>query len=106
MTTLNMYLVTRPNIYRDCYDEYDSFVVCCETEQEARETLPGDQGRAFDKLRSCWVDTFSGRVYGTHKYNTCSWILGLDIETLEVEHIGTALLGTQKGVILSSFNAG
>ncbi|MEK7431884.1 MAG: hypothetical protein AABZ74_02025 [Cyanobacteriota bacterium] len=103
---LNIYLVTSPNIYRTSYDEYDSFVVCCETEQEARETLPGGQRYIFDKLRHCWADTFSGRVYGTHKYNTHGWVLGLDIDALRVERIGLAAPETRKGVILSSFNAG
>ncbi len=61
------------------YDTYDSAVIACETEQEAKSWPVGDTG------------TFG------------SWALP---EFVSVKYIGEAAPGTERGEICSSYNAG
>jgi len=84
---MNLYLITRT----DCvdYDEYDSAVVCAESEAHARDIHP-DGG--------CRI---SERMEPAPKYGT--WIAP---ELVKVELIGTAEPLLPAGVICASFNAG
>lgn len=87
-----LYLVERTD--KVTWDEYDSFVVCAESEDEARRVYPS--GRMFfeddmseesrEYFKWCWTDK---------------------IETLEVTCIGLASVSLKnRQVICSSFNAG
>lgn len=87
------------------YDTYDSCIVCAENEDEARKIHPS-------KYVTHYKD---GRWYGTHtnggEYETengpySSWVQFTQIDKVIVEYIGEADKTIQKGVILSSFNAG
>lgn len=74
---MNIYLVERTDSVG--YDEYDSFVVVAETEEEALNTTPSD----YVTLDS-WVGS---------------------IQDLKVTLVGR-FIGNVRGVILASFNAG
>ncbi len=66
----------------DGYDTFDSAVVAAESETEARSIHP--DGRKREYCVSSW----------TRK------------ENITVDYIGTAKEGTERGVIVASFNAG
>jgi len=74
---MKLYLISQ-NFNRD-YDTYDSAVVAARNEGEARNTKIGS------------TDEFG------------SWVTP---DKVEVELIGTAIKGTEAGIILASFNAG
>ena len=87
-----LYLVERTD--KVTWDEYDSFVVCAESEDEARRVYPG--GRMF------FEDDMSEE---SRKY--FKWCWTDKIETLEVTCIGLASVSLKnRQVICSSFNAG
>lgn len=65
------------------YDTFDSAIVAAETEDDARMIKPCSRD---------WGDRWS------------SWARSPD--KVSVEEIGTAKDGTERGVILASFNAG
>ncbi len=69
------------------YDTFDSAIVAAETEEDARNIRPR----------------------GDERYPMEDWEVDYDWarpEDVKVEYIGEAKEGTEKGVILSSFNAG
>ncbi len=104
-STLNLYLVSlpsRPISYMQTYDFYDSFVVCCETEQQARQTHPLGLGYVYDSS-GFWTST--GTMIGDALAKHNSWVKGVDIHLLDVKHIGTAIEETPE-IILASYNAG
>lgn len=104
----NLYLVSRTDIYSDQWDYYSSFVVCCSTEDEARETHPSDDLMKYIKDRLVWGDyrTKNVRYFGNSKKNNQGWVLGKDICHLTVTLIGTASKTTERGIILSEFVRG
>ena len=73
---MNIYLVSRTDAVG--YDEYDSWVVCAENEEDALCSEP----------------------YGDEKPRKFPQYKGL-----EVELIGEAVKGSTFGIVLSSFNA-
>jgi hypothetical protein len=79
---LKIYLVKRTDHIE--WETYDSFIICCENEEEARKTHPNGKQISFE--------------------NNCeNWISSDDIETLEVTYLGKAERSIKKGIILSSF---
>ena len=74
---MNIYVISQDE--NDGYDTFDSAVVAAKNEDEARHIQPSDWGG---------VD---------------AWALSKNVK---VQLIGTAVSGTQAGVILASFNAG
>lgn len=99
---LNIYLVKRTGEIG--WDEYESFVVCCETEQDARETFPDSSvSFIFNNSLETWIDP--ANKTRELKYHLQTWIPGRFLNTLNVTFIGIAD-AVKKGVILSSFNAG
>lgn len=105
ITTQGLYRVSRTD--RGDYDEYDSFVVICASEEEARKTHPREyvyHGRSDDNGSFwCWYDENIGQ---TRTYmGGMTWVNATQIHTLDVEFIGE-ITSNEKGVILASYNAG
>ena len=84
----------------DNYDTYDSAIVAAESEEEARKS-PVDVYYEWDDSENSWM--FKYRDGSRKKENNYYWAHPDDIK---VEYIGEAKEGTEKGVILASFNAG
>lgn len=126
-SNLNLYLVERTDYIS--YDKYDSFIVCCANEQEARETHPEDDSLVFNKEKLCWNETRRydekigneiGKIYcrgflskehdhnikTEHSVSCGSWICGCSISHLKIILIGKADSSIKKGIILASFHAG
>jgi len=80
-----LYLVERTDDVD--YDEFDSFIVCARSKQEARQTTPHF--------------TYMGQYTWGEQ-----WIKREDINALNITYIGIANKRTKYGVILASFNAG
>jgi len=68
------------------YDTYDSAIVCAENEGEAVTIHPG--GDAYEERGCFWLGVWCKQ------------------EFVKAECIGEAKVGTEKGVIVASFNAG
>lgn len=75
------------------YDSYDSFVICCENENVARNTHPGSE------IFIWWDDESYSRMYD-------SWVQPEMVSKLIVEFLGIADAKIPKGIICASFNAG
>jgi hypothetical protein len=84
---LNLYLVSQNE--NNHYDTYDSFVIACESEEEARHTNPQD-GCVMPKKD--WLYLYS------------SWCSSPDHVT--VTYLGIADASVKHGIVCSSFNAG
>ena len=69
------------------YDTYDSAVVAAETEEEAQK-----------------MDPDNGGVYNFNR--AWAFIWAFTLESVTVKYLGEATIGTEKGVICASFNAG
>lgn len=82
---MKLFFVSRTDIWD--YDEHDSFVIACETEDEARNADPytGKQIENWNSGFSTWT-TF--------------------IEKVKVQYLGEADSSVAKGIVCSSFNAG
>jgi hypothetical protein len=87
---MNLYLL-RQNV-NNGYDTYDSAIVAATTEAEAKEIHPSIYSKDI-----IYSDDLS--IYDW-AYDWCT------PKDVQVTYIGTAKPGTNKGVILSSFNAG
>lgn len=84
MDSMNLYLIERPDDNPAGYDDYDSAVVCANSEDEARMIHP--RGTDWDGKAGEWD----------------SWV---GSETVRVTLIGVATAPV-KGVVCASFNAG
>lgn len=80
------------------YDTYDSAVVAAETESEA--ILISPEGYVWSD-GTWWGVRSDGQHYETGRYS--AWAKPSDVKA---KQLGTAEPGTEKGVILASFNAG
>lgn len=67
------------------YDTFDSFVVACNTAEEALNSLPSDDKYVRDHPDSYWTS---------------------DHSEITVKYLGEAAPGLQPGLICASFNAG
>lgn len=76
------------------YDTYDSAIVAANTAAEARMIHPADTGESWNAIYANW----NGQTNPSQVWATA--------DKVTVECIGTARPGTNKGVVLSSFNAG
>ena len=79
---MKLYLISQKE--NDDYNTYDSAVVCAEDANDAATIHP------------------DGEVWEKDTYHT--WCSSPDL--VKVEYIGEAVTGTERGVIISSFNAG
>ena len=83
---MNLYLISQTE--KDDYDTFDAAVVAAPNADDARNIHPGyEDGRLVN-----WDG------------NLCEWCSAL--EHVSAVLIGVAPVGTPKGVILASFNAG
>jgi len=78
---MNLYLLSQT--VNNNYDTYDSCVVAAESEDAARRIHPCGRD-----VVEWWNQT---------------WV---DVKDVKIEYIGTAKEGTERSVILASFNAG
>lgn len=93
--------------YLEKWDIFDSFIVCCETEDQARKTHPnGTSSSEYSNVEQCWIPTKGMKIGTDEKHSNFGWLKGKDIHHLEVELIGTALRSIEPGIILASYNAG
>jgi hypothetical protein len=99
---MNIYLISQDK--NSDYDTYDSAVVAAESEQDAREIHPSSFVISVELGR--WVGTYSGGPNVGRKYPTGDheWVKFSDIDCVKVELLGAT--DRERGVILSSFNAG
>ena len=77
---MNLYFVWQDE--NNDYDTYDSFVVCAENEEEAKNTHPD----------------------GDVNWRSCTW--ASSPEKVKCELIGTASDNAERGIVIASFNAG
>ena len=93
----NLYLVSQG--VNSTYDNYDSFVVCCDTEEEARMTHPEGYLASIQD----GVPNANG-----HKewWRDRSWVRRDQLDKVKVEYLGKASGLLPTGVVCSSFNAG
>ena len=82
MKQLKLYKISQTE--NNNYETYDSAIVCAENKEEAKNTLPGTLAKF-------------GEAYGA--WTSCP-------EMVDVQYIGIADKDIEKGVIVSSFNAG
>ena len=88
---MNIYKISQEQ--SNDYDTFDSAIVAANSEDEARLIVPDFQDEDNNK---------DGDYVWNYKFS--SWCKSPDY--VKVEYIGIAKEGTEKGIILSSFNAG
>ena len=74
------------------YDSYSDFIICCESEEVARNTQPGN-------IYKWWKDESYMPAHD-------SWVKPKKVKDLEVAFLGIANPQVEEGVLCSSFNAG
>ena len=99
-TTMKLYLVSQ--IENNSYDTYDSFVVVAASQEEARNTHPGDQLAWAPDERITKQAQVNASVLWCDTYST--WASSPD--KVEVKYIGDATPDMKPGIICASFNAG
>jgi phage terminase Nu1 subunit (DNA packaging protein) len=100
---MNIYVIRRRG--EAGYDAFDSAVVIASSVDEARRIHPGNSEAFYDEEKKSF--------YGISQFENSKRIkLGEDdgwvndLSKIDVEYIGEAKAGSEKGVILASFNAG
>jgi hypothetical protein len=89
------------------YDTYDSAIVCAENELEASRFHPGIFD--FSEEHNSWGFKAGTGAIGRERkefeaFDTLDW--ATKPSQVKVEYIGIADKSIQKGIVLSSFNAG
>ena len=102
MGKMNLYLISHDA--DDLYDTFDSAVVAAESEGEARNISPCKFVTHVED--GSWMGTYSGgRDKGkAYKQSGSSWVSYSDISNVTVKYLGATKL--ERGLVLSSFNAG
>ena len=95
---MNIYLISQ-DINRE-YDTFNAAVVAAESEQDARTIHPSNYTTHHNNNK--WMGTYTKG--GEYEEGDDCWIPFSDIDKLKVKLIGTT--NEERGVILSSFNAG
>lgn len=95
----NLYLVSQ-DINRKRSGVYDSFVVCCATEQEARDTHPS--GYVAYTFEDGDFDEYGYRLY----WRSHSWVSKEDLDKVKVRYLGKASESEPYGIVCASFDAG
>lgn len=87
------------------YDTYDSVIVCAASEEDARKVHPSEY--VTHSRDGKWYGTYGGHEYETETETEYQdWVPFSQIGKIKVEYLGEAAKNIQKGVIVSSFNAG
>lgn len=89
MPSLNLYVVMWEE---ESWDQYRSITVAAESEERARRIHPHLEDQEIWE-RGDFI-------------NAPVWVDYADIDTLDVEHIGTALPSTKEGVVSADFHNG
>jgi hypothetical protein len=99
---MNLYLISQDA--DDNYDTYDSAVVAAKSEDDARTINPCSF--VTHVTDGQWMGTYSGGLSKgkAYKQDSHSWVSYSNISVISVKHLGTTKL--ERGVVLSSFNAG
>ncbi len=98
---LNLYLVTNNDMKEvDPDHHYDAFVICCDGEETARQTYPGEPCGHWNG-HCTFVE-----VLKNPNPRTKQWIQPEDVKKLTVVWIGVAVAGVEKGCICESFMDG
>lgn len=97
---MNIYLLSQDDV--GGWDTYDNCVVAAESEDAARRVHPDGRRQYFENEKLWGCTRPDGRVSLDRGWDT--WTPKLD--KIKVELIGTAVPGTEAGVICASFNAG
>ena len=99
---MNLYLISQ-DVNND-YDTFDSAVVAAESEGDARTISPC--GFVTHVADGHWMGTYpGGRDKGkAYKRSGISWVSYSDIGNVTVKYLGVTKL--ERGLVLSSFNAG
>ena len=92
---MKLYLISQTS--NKGWDTYDSAVVAAENERDAIRISPSEY--------YTWSEE-DGWLFGERKEKRHSYSSWTDPKNIKCELIGTAKLGTNKGLILASFNAG
>jgi hypothetical protein len=99
------------NLYRlsqkenDGYDTYDSAVVAAESPSDARTIYPGtSEGWEYRVAGGQWESSWRGGDWSADRLACGAWTKSP--ASVLVEEIGIAKEGTERGVIIASFNAG
>lgn len=83
---MNLYLLTQDD--NEGYDTFDSMVVAAKSADDARLIQPNDFGEDLN----IWI--YNHETWASHP------------QKVKVQFLGVAAKGTEKGIILESFNAG
>ena len=99
---MNLYLISQD--VADGRDTYDSAVVAAKSPQDAREIHPSPF--VTHVTDNQWMGTYSGgnNIGSEYENELSSWVRFKDIDRIDVEYLGKTK--RERGVILSSFNAG
>ena len=88
------------------YDTYDSAVVCAESEEDAKKICPGG-GYVYNeelKIFHWWYNIGTDKEQYEPSDLCMTW--ATQIENVDVEYLGEAKEGSERGEVCSSFNAG
>ena len=97
---MKIYLISQEE--NDDYDTYDSAVVCAENEEEARSICPDEYFQFVDGV--CIWKPLDSPEREDKNMTVNSW--AIDIDNVQVKYLGEAKEGSEKGIIMCSFNAG
>ena len=100
------------NIYRmsqdlhNSYDTYDSVIVAAESVDDARTIHPSQF--ITHMKNGMWMCTYAEKAGGGEYEmdDDGTWVSYSQIDKIQVELIGIAADGVERGVLLASFNAG
>lgn len=92
----NLYLVSQYINHKS--NTYDSFVVCCDTEAEARATHP--EGYVSYTFKDGDYDENGCRLYWRGR----SWVNRNELDKVTVRLLGKALDSEPYGIVCFSFN--
>jgi hypothetical protein len=99
---MNLYLISQDS--NDGYDTYDCAVVAATSPEDARKIHPSSFVTHVKDGK--WMGTYSGgsNIGGEYQNDEGSWVNFSSIDCIDVEYLGKTK--KERGVILSSFNAG
>ena len=103
---MDMKLYKISQTINDDYDTYDSAVVCAKDEDEARHIHPSPL--VTHHKNGKWYGTHSVEPFNEYENENdyCSWVSFNKLNAVDVEYLGEAKEGMEKGIVVASFNAG